>query len=91
VTESGQFERLIHEGNNSWPLVLCVKGGGGAGQAMFPANARTLLLRPSGRGVLLGDDNYNLPVVGKSRHRTAIDALSSGRKLVQAVTMIGTA
>jgi hypothetical protein len=48
---------------------------------MFPANARTLLLRPSGRGVLLGDDNYNLPVVGKSRHRTAIDALSSGRKL----------
>jgi hypothetical protein len=48
---------------------------------MFPANARTLLLRPSGRGVLLGDDNYNFPVVGKSRHRTAIDKLSNGRKL----------
>jgi hypothetical protein len=47
---------------------------------MFPANARTLLLRPSGRGVLLGDDNYNLPVVGKSRHRTAIDAVVGAGK-----------
>ena len=48
---------------------------------MFPANARALLLPPSGRGVLLGDDNYGLPVVGKSRHRTAIDKLSGGRKI----------
>jgi hypothetical protein len=48
---------------------------------MFPANARALMLPPSGRGVLLGDDRYSLPIVGKARHRAAIDSLLSGGKL----------
>lgn len=39
------------------------------------------MLPPSGRGVLLGDDRYSLPVVGKARHRAAIDNLLSGHKL----------
>jgi hypothetical protein len=48
---------------------------------VFPANARALMLPPSGRGVLLGDDRYSLPVVGEARHRAAIDKLLSGGKL----------
>jgi hypothetical protein len=48
---------------------------------VFPANARELMLPPSGRGVLLGDDRYSLPVVGEARHRAAIDKLLSGGKL----------
>jgi hypothetical protein len=57
------------------------------GHAMFPGNARALLLPPSGRGVLLGDDKYTLPVVGKPRHRAAIDKLSSGRKFRSAALL----
>jgi hypothetical protein len=48
---------------------------------MFPANTRTLLLPPSGCGVLLGDGTFRLPVVGKARHRAAIDRLSAGMQL----------
>jgi hypothetical protein len=57
------------------------------GHAMFPGNARALLLPPSGRGVLVGDDKYTLPVVGKPRHRAAIDKLSSGRKFRSAALL----
>lgn len=39
------------------------------------------MLPPSGRDVLLGDDKYALPVVGKARHRAAINRVSNGRKL----------
>jgi hypothetical protein len=48
---------------------------------MFRANARALLLPPSGCGVLLGDGTFSLPVMGKARHRAALDKLSGGRKL----------
>jgi len=54
---------------------------------VFPANARALMLPPSGRGVLLGDDKYALPVVGRPRHRAAIDKLSSGRKFRSAALL----
>jgi hypothetical protein len=48
---------------------------------MFPANARALLLPPSGTGVLLGDGTFSFRIVGRARHRAALDKLSAGRKL----------
>jgi len=48
---------------------------------MFPANARALLLPPSGCGVLLGDETFRLPVIGKARHRAALDKVSAGSRL----------
>jgi hypothetical protein len=48
---------------------------------MFPANARALLLPPSGCGVLLGDGTFSLPLMGKARHRAALDKLSGGGRL----------
>ena len=48
---------------------------------MFPANARALLLPPSGCGVLLGDGTFRLPVIGKARHRAALDKVSAGSRL----------
>jgi hypothetical protein len=54
--------------------------GGGDGQ-LFPANARALLMPPRGRGVLLGDGAYGFPVIGKARHRAALEEISAGQSL----------
>lgn len=54
---------------------------------MFPANARALLLPPSGRCVLLGDGRFRFPVVGRARHRAALDELSKGRRLRRAALL----
>jgi hypothetical protein len=53
-------------------------GGDGS---LFPANARALLMPPRGRGVLLGDDAYRFPVIGKARHRAALEEISAGQSL----------
>jgi hypothetical protein len=53
-------------------------GGDGS---LFPANARALLMPPRGRGVLLGDGAYRFPVIGKARHRAALEEISAGQSL----------
>jgi hypothetical protein len=54
---------------------------GRRGFSVLPANARALLLPPSGRGVLLGDGTFSLPVMGTARHRAALDKLSGGQPM----------
>jgi hypothetical protein len=36
---------------------------------------------PRGRGVLLGDGAYRFPVMGKARHRAALEEISAGQSL----------
>jgi hypothetical protein len=46
---------------------------------MFPANAKTLLVPPRGRGVLLGDEAFQFLVVGTLQHQAELEKIAGSR------------
>ena len=55
---------------------------------MFPANARALMVRPRGRGVLLGDEAFQLNVVGTVQHQMVLEKIGGGRSQVRCAALL---
>ncbi len=55
---------------------------------MFPANARALMVRPRGRGVLLGDEAFQLNVVGTVQHQMVLEKIGGGRSRVRCAALL---